>query len=98
MANLAGDRRRGRQATHLRKWELKLEMMVTATARSSTKWTVGSRMTRRVKTSAAAVFLTREFRDLSDGGQVNRALRNLAGEQIIAPLRYGVYARLRITP
>jgi hypothetical protein len=44
-----------------------------------------------------SVFLTREFRDLSDEDQVLRALRGLVRDGRLVRLGYGVYARAIIS-
>jgi hypothetical protein len=43
------------------------------------------------------VFLTREFRDLGDAGQVLRALRALVRDRHLVRLGYGVYGRAVIS-
>ena len=47
----------------------------------------------RIQSSSDAVFLTREFSDLSDERQVLRALRQLVDEGKIIRVGYGVYTR-----
>ena len=56
--------------------------------------TLRARIEARVARKARdSVFLTREFRDLSGEGQVQRALRELVRDGRLVRLGYGVYAR-----
>jgi hypothetical protein len=60
--------------------------------------TLRARIEARVARKARdSVFLTREFRDLSGEGQVQRALRELVRDGRLVRLGYGVYARAIIS-
>jgi hypothetical protein len=52
---------------------------------------------RLARKAGDSVFLTREFRDLSDEDQVLRALRGLVRDGRLVRLGYGVYARAMIS-
>jgi hypothetical protein len=55
-------------------------------------------MERRIAGRDDAAFLTREFRDLADERQVQRALRALTNEGKLVRLGYGVYAPAETSP
>ena len=60
--------------------------------------TLRARIEARVARKARdSVFLTREFRDLSGEGQVQRALREIVRDGRLVRLGYGVYARAVIS-
>lgn len=51
------------------------------------------KISERIQKNSDAVFLTREFSDLSDERQVLRALRQLVDEGKLIRIGYGVYTR-----
>ncbi len=57
--------------------------------------TLWEKVARRVAKKRANVFLTRDFADLGERTQVQRALRRLVNEGRLVRLGYGVYARAR---
>ena len=57
------------------------------------KNTLEGKMTYRIKRSAEAVFLRRDFEDLGGYDQVGRVLRQLVQKELLINVGYGLYAR-----
>ena len=57
------------------------------------KNTLEGKMTYRIKRSAEAVFLRRDFKDLGGYDQVGRILRQLVQKELLINIGYGLYAR-----
>jgi hypothetical protein len=63
-----------------------------------TRPTLQEQIETRIAANGDAVFLTREFADLSGERQVLRTLRKLVDEGKLVRLGYGVYGRAEISP
>ncbi len=59
------------------------------------KGTLQSRITYRIKRSAAAAFVRQDFKDIGGYDQVGRILRELVKQEILISLGYGIYARAK---
>lgn len=59
------------------------------------KGTLESRITYRIRRSAAAAFVRQDFKDIGGYDQVGRVLRKLVKKEILISLGYGIYARAR---
>ena len=57
------------------------------------KNTLEGKMTYRIKRSAEAVFMRRDFKDLGGYDQVGRVLRQLIQKELLINIGYGLYAR-----
>ncbi len=62
------------------------------------KNTLEGKMTYRIKRSADAVFLRRDFKDLGGYDQVGRVLRQLVQKELLINIGYGLYARIHQSP
>ena len=62
------------------------------------KNTLEGKMTYRIKRSAEAVFLRRDFKDLGGYNQVGRVLRQLVQKELLINIGYGLYARIHQSP
>ena len=62
------------------------------------KNTLEGKMTYRIKRSAEAVFLRRDFEDLGGYDQVGRVLRQLVQKELLINIGYGLYARIHQSP
>ena len=62
------------------------------------KNTLEGKMTYRIKRSAEAVFLRRDFKDLGGYDQVGRVLRQLVQKELLINIGYGLYARIHQSP
>ena len=60
--------------------------------------TLRERVRKRIAERRDDAFLTREFRDLADERQVQRALRELTDAGKLIRLGYGVYGRAEMSP
>ena len=61
------------------------------------KNTLESRITYRVKRSAASVFIRQDFADIGGYDQVGRILRQLVQKGLLINIGYGVYARTKLS-
>ena len=62
------------------------------------KNTLEGKMTYRIKRSALAVFMRRDFEDLGGYDQVGRVLRQLVQKELLINIGYGLYARIHQSP
>ena len=62
------------------------------------KNTLEGKMTYRIKRSAEAVFMRRDFKDLGGYDQVGRVLRQLVQKELLINIGYGLYARIHQSP
>ena len=62
------------------------------------KNTLEGKITYRIKRSAGAVFMRRDFEDLGGYDQVGRVLRQLVQKELLINIGYGLYARIHQSP